>query len=122
MRTGTLLAITCGALISSACQPAAEPRASSDPATNPTPSNAAVTDKREYFCGDLRVSADFHGTGPVRLRFDGRELTLPHIASGSGARYADEMGNEFWSKGDEAMFTLSGQPMRKCASANTPAS
>ncbi len=111
-----------GIAILSACQPSVEPRASPPRAGNPvpSPSGVAVSDKREYQCGDVVVSADFHGTGPVELRFAGKALKLPQVASGSGARYADDNGNEFWSKGDDAMFTIAGQPMRNCVPKTTP--
>jgi membrane-bound inhibitor of C-type lysozyme len=118
----SFLAIACTAAILSACQRSPESTATSTPPANPAPppGSAAVSDKREYQCGEISVSADFHGTGPVRLRFNGTELTLPQVESGSGARYADELGNEFWNKGDEAMFTIAGQQMRRCSPAATP--
>ena len=32
---------------------------------------------------------------------DGKELTLPQMVSGSGARYTDEYSLEFWIKGED---------------------
>jgi membrane-bound inhibitor of C-type lysozyme len=122
MRALKLIAITCAVGAASGCQPSTErqpPPASRNDTVSPA-DGVPVSDKREYRCGEIVVSADFHGTDPVRLRFDGKELTLPQVTSGSGARYADEAGNEFWSKGDEAMLTLAGQQMRNCAPAATP--
>ncbi len=115
MRTSLLLAISCSALLG-ACEQSVEPRTAPQTRddTTTSPADAPVSDKREYQCGEIFVSADFHGQGPVQLRFDGNELTLPQVASGSGARYADGHGNEFWSKGDDAMFTIAGQQMRNC--------
>ena len=45
-------------------------------------------------------------------------LTLPQVESASGARYADSQGNEFWSKGEQATFTLAGQEKRNCVPAS----
>jgi membrane-bound inhibitor of C-type lysozyme len=44
---------------------------------------------------------------------DGRRQTLPNVISASGARYAAS-GVEFWSKGDEAMFTAAGKAQTTC--------
>jgi membrane-bound inhibitor of C-type lysozyme len=44
---------------------------------------------------------------------DGRKQTLPNAISASGARYAAG-GAEFWSKGDEAMFTAAGKAQTNC--------
>jgi membrane-bound inhibitor of C-type lysozyme len=123
MRTSLWLVIPYVAALG-ACQRSIEPEGKPWPHENdptPSPIEPVVSDKREYQCGEIVVSADFHGTGPVRLRFGGKELTLPLVASGSGARYADEQGNEFWSKGDDAMFTIAGQPIRNCSSSPPPA-
>jgi membrane-bound inhibitor of C-type lysozyme len=123
MRTSLLLAISCSALLG-ACEQSMEPRTAprTRADTTTSPADAPVSDKREYQCGEIVVSADFHGHGPVKLRYDGNELTLPQVASASGARYADERGNEFWSKGDHAMFTIAGQSMRNCAPKTAPRS
>lgn len=80
-----------------------------------------VGDTYRYQCGDLAVTAVFHGPeGGVDLDIDGRKLALPHATSGSGARYADEAGNEFWSKGTtQAMLTLAGEKRRDCSGSAT---
>ncbi len=123
MRTSLLLTIGCSALLG-ACKQSVEPRTAPQTREDTTTSSAEtpVSDKREYQCGEIVVSADFHGHGPLQLRFRGNELTLPRVASASGARYADERGNEFWSKGDDAMFTIAGQQMRNCAPKTAPRS
>ena len=72
-----------------------------------------------YQCGDLAVTATFDGVGAVDLSWPGGPLTLPKVESASGERYADSQGNEFWSKGEEAMFTLAGQEKRNCTAAPT---
>lgn len=42
-------------------------------------------------------------------------VLLPHVPSGSGARYANE-STTFWSKGEEAMLLLAGVERRGCLS------
>jgi membrane-bound inhibitor of C-type lysozyme len=39
----------------------------------------------------------------VSVRFAGRELRLPHVISGSGARYSDGK-TTFWNKGNSALM------------------
>ena len=106
-----------GALLAlGACQRSSEPvtpAASAAPVAS-APAGAVVLPPRSYQCGDLAVTATFDGVGAVDLGFSGGPLTLPQVESGSGARYADSQGNEFWSKGDEATFTLAGQEKRTC--------
>jgi hypothetical protein len=75
---------------------------------------------RDYQCAEVAVTAVYHGEGPVDLTFLGKALSLPHVVSGSGARCTDDKGNEFWSKGEEAMLTIAGQQMRKCTPASVP--
>src|SRR5262245_46561760 len=41
----------------------------------------------------------------VNVRFEGRELQLPHVISGSGARYSDGKAT-FWNKGDSALVEI----------------
>jgi putative lipoprotein len=61
-------------------------------------------------CGDLRVGATFDNVAKrVTLSHSGRSTSLPLAMSGSGARYADEKGNEFWTKGASGTLTLDGQ-------------
>ena len=86
------------------------------PATSaPTPSaTPATTHSYAYECGDLAVTGKF-SPEQVELSYAGKTLVLPIAMSGSGARYADDKGNEFWGKGlKDAMFTLSGEARRSC--------
>ena len=39
----------------------------------------------------------------VNVRFAGRELRLPHVISGSGARYSDGK-TTFWNNGDSMLW------------------
>jgi uncharacterized lipoprotein YbaY/uncharacterized membrane protein len=75
--------------------------ASPEPAS-PPPTN--------WQCGDLRVGATFDNVAQrVTLSYSGRTRSLPLAMSGSGARYADDIGNEFWTKGDSGTLTLDGE-------------
>ena len=68
-----------------------------------------------YDCGDLQVTGSF-GTDKVDLSFtDGRAPALSRVPSGSGARYADDQGNQFFGKGPEAILTRPGEADRICA-------
>ncbi len=107
----TLLATACGPRDASPATPAAEP-APPTPAAPATPAPPAVATRR-WRCGELLVSAAFPQER-TELAFSGRKLTLPIAKSGSGARYADGKGNEFWNKGEQAMFTLAGEEKRDC--------
>ena len=41
----------------------------------------------------------------VNVRFAGREMLLPHVISGSGARYSDGK-TTFWNKGKSALVEI----------------
>ena len=41
----------------------------------------------------------------VSMRFSGQEVRLPHVISGSGARYSDGKIT-FWNKGNAAMIEI----------------
>lgn len=67
-------------------------------------------------CGDRRLGAEFDpGTGILTLSYEAGDLNLRGVEAASGARYADSLGNEFWSKGAEAMLTLAGAAPQQCA-------
>lgn len=72
-------------------------------------------------CGPVSVDTQFNQSDDtVSLSFSGRRLQLPIAMSGSGARYADKQGNEFWSKGDSASLTLLGNPLPDCTPVQRP--
>lgn len=82
---------------------------------------AAAASKPSYWqCGEVRVSADFSDKERTTLSFNGRNLVLPLAMSGSGARYADGKGNEFWTKGDSGTLSLTGEERRECNTADGP--
>jgi len=66
-----------------------------------------------YQCGDAVITADFRDSG-VELTLGDTTLRLPQVVAASGARYADDAGNEFWTQGNSALFTQAGQPRRDC--------
>lgn len=92
--------------------PTTEPQTEA-PATAPASSPSTATTQTRWRCGELLVAASFP-EGRVDLSFSGRTLQLPIARSGSGARYADDKGSEFWNKGDQAMLTLAGEEKRDC--------
>ncbi|WP_052629512.1 MliC family protein [Pseudoxanthomonas suwonensis] len=69
----------------------------------------------QWQCDDQRVAARYDPVAQtMTLIHDRGQLTLPQAVSASGARYADDNGNEFWGRGDSATLTLSGTPAREC--------
>lgn len=91
--------------------PADKPSVPAEKQPTPPAPTASVT---RWRCGEILVTANYHDE-KADLSFSGRNLRLPIARSGSGARYADDQGNELWSKGQEAMLTLAGQEKRDCA-------
>ena len=84
--------------------------ARSDAASTPAGDEAAV----HWQCGDLRVTGRFAPSpASVHLWWSGRSAVLPQAMAASGARYADA-DMEFWTKGDTARLTLSGDEAREC--------
>ncbi|GAA5074652.1 YbaY family lipoprotein [Lysobacter panacisoli] len=76
-------------------------------------------------CGETRIGASFEGSADagkqtVALSINGRALSLPLARSASGARYADDAGNEFWTKGASGTLTLAGEDKRECTQADGP--
>lgn len=134
-RSSTLATLALAACTLAACQktaPDAAPPPPPAPATAPTPPAAppapapapaasAVLNTIAYACGDKTISIAFgEGDAPAVLTFDGKTLTLPHAISASGARYADDQGNELWTKGmTDGMLTLAGEAQRTCKASET---
>lgn len=105
-----------------ACQPSAPPQQEPAPdggtaaATSGPADGLAPGERINFQCNELAVGATYDDDGEtVRLSYSGQRLELPIAVSASGARYADEAGNEFWGKGmDEATLTLAGEARRQC--------
>jgi len=80
-----------------------------------TPSAAAAGTAVAWDCEGRPVTADYdNAAGQVRLQVGAELLTLPQAPSGSGARYADAAGNEFWEHQGEATLTLAGGKPQRC--------
>ena len=81
------------------------------PASDPLPLRAHV-----FECADgTRVVAEFGADHRVALTLSDRELSLPQVRSGSGARYSD--GEVvFWDTGDTALLGFGGEdgPLADC--------
>ncbi|MCF7991736.1 MAG: MliC family protein [Thiohalocapsa sp.] len=74
----------------------------------------AADARTHYRCGaDFELWVSFADPSTANIRYSGGTLELPQVRAASGARYASE-GNEFWTKGDEALFQLSGSEQRRC--------
>ncbi|MGY0559343.1 MliC family protein [Luteimonas sp. A277] len=116
-----LLAPAALALALGACQPQAPVQDTSAPEAATAPIAGVTPGERLNFqCGDLVVGATFDESGQnVRMSWSGQRLDLANVTAASGARYADEAGNEFWARGlDEAQLTLTGQQQRSCVRAD----
>lgn len=76
-----------------------------------TASKEAVASKPAFVarfdCDTLALTATFHDDRVV-IELPERALTLPHVVSGSGARYSDGP-TTFWNKGREATLDLNGR-------------
>ena len=69
------------------------------------PSKAPVVAR--FDCDTLALTATFHDDRVV-IELPERALTLPHVASGSGARYSNGAVT-FWNKGREAALEINGR-------------
>ncbi|WP_199098231.1 MliC family protein [Dyella sp. ASV21] len=99
----------------SACQSPQPPADTASAPAHPAAAPAPAAHVYAYQCGDLAVTGRFSAE-QVELSFGGKTLVLPQAMAASGARYADDKGNEFWGKGlKDATFTLAGEPARTCS-------
>ena len=77
-------------------------------------------------CQEVGVASTYTADGGhVTLAFSGRELDLPIAISASGARYADDIGNEFWTKGGTGTLSLAAEAgsdtaRRECTRSDRP--
>lgn len=72
-----------------------------------------------FKCDDFAFIAKF-SPGQVELATPGRNIILPHVISGSGARYSDGH-TTLWNKGREAMFEMNGVQYKNCKADSLPA-
>jgi heat shock protein HslJ len=68
-----------------------------------------------FRCGDRVIRAGFAGE-PAVLDTGAERLVLSHARAASGARYEAEgdPGTWFWSRGDSALVSLSGEELPEC--------
>ncbi|HYG08230.1 MAG TPA: MliC family protein [Stenotrophomonas sp.] len=72
----------------------------------------------DWICDGKPVTAEYDNVNEqVRLQIGAQALTLPIAVSGSGARYADNAGNEYWEHQGEATLTLAGGKAQQCRKA-----
>lgn len=79
----------------------------------------AVNTGMAFKCDELEFIAKF-AANQVQILLAGRTLTLPHVVSGSGARYSDG-NNTFWNKGNTALLELNGVSYTGCKTDPLPA-
>ena len=78
-----------------------------DAAGTPTQNGDPVISDVTFACdAGKTVRGIFHQNGVQLLLSDGRNMTVPHAISASGARYAnDDESFVFWNKGNTAFVT-----------------
>lgn len=134
MHDGLLILTTALCLALAACQQApdsstdarAPAPAASTPATGTTApetatrtaADAVPNTPQRYLCDGLTITAKYSEDAAV-VSLDNRVLTLPHVVSASGTKYADEDGNMLWTKGTtDGTLTLAGEGKdRNCTAA-----
>ncbi|MGK9236010.1 MliC family protein [Inquilinus limosus] len=87
-----------------------------DDTPNPTAKTEAVATRTVgYRCADgTTLSAGFTGDALV-LADGGNTITLQRAISGSGARYTNPYGAEFWDKGGQATYSrIAGAASTTC--------
>jgi len=93
---------------------AAGPAGTAGVARAPDPGVPPLVTAR-YDCDGSPTTVEFDNTAhTVRVQAGDKTVGLPSAMSGSGARYADDKGNEFWEHQGEAMLTLAGGKQQTC--------
>ncbi|KAA5802458.1 lysozyme inhibitor [Alkalicaulis satelles] len=90
-----------------------EPNADLPPTAPANP--FAEAELHRFVCGELEVNARFI-EDRARLEADSQTIDLIQVEAASGARYeaAGDPLTVFWSQGDEASLTLSGESYPEC--------
>lgn len=115
-----LLPVSAALLIIAACQPAAapQPEVADNAATQPPAAGHSIN----YRCDGVPVQATFNGEDAATVVVGGVTHAMQVLPSASGARYGDDQGNVFWTRGSEqALLALKDQPERQCVAGQTPA-
>jgi putative lipoprotein len=84
-----------------------------DTATPPPAASSGDSHAQHWQCGEVLLDARLDGE-TMHLAFSGRTLTLPHVESLTGARYADAAGNAFMRQAEAAKLILVGDESRDC--------
>lgn len=85
------------------------------------PQPPAQTTRSMWTCDDMTFEAVFDIPGErVDLALPSGAVSLPLAQSASGARYADHLGNEFWTKGSEGTLTRQGGAKVECVQQDAP--
>lgn len=93
---------------------AAGPAGTAGVARAPDPGVPPLVTAR-FDCDGTPASVEFDNTAhTARVQVGDQTVGLPSAMSGSGARYADDKGNEFWEHQGEAKLTLAGGKQLSC--------
>ncbi len=85
------------------------------------PQPPTQTTRSTWTCEDMTFEAVFDIPGErVDLALPSGAVSLPLAQSASGARYADHLGNEFWTKGAEGTLTRQGGAKVECVQQDAP--
>jgi putative lipoprotein len=124
MVTTRVLLPAFAALLLAACAaetPAPSPELARAPAGPTPPPGGAAGETFHWQCGEIGVASHYLGDADlIELSFSGRTLVLPIAVAASGARFADDQGSEFWTRGDSASLALPGEPVRECTRSARP--
>jgi len=110
---GCISALTCSVLSSTGC---AASVVANDPASQPGRDATTVdTEERTYVyeCGDSYTFVARIEGETVWLFLPSRTVRLPHVPSGSGAKYSEGL-DMFWTKGEEAVLEVGRGSRRDC--------
>ena len=105
------------ALACSGCQPTAAPAAGT--AAPQATAGTAAPSTHWWKCGEMAIET-VHRDEMLTLSGPFGERVLQPKQTASGKRYADGQGNEFWSKGDEAMLIIDWKEQDECVSDDVP--
>lgn len=116
--SAALLLATMGACTQGSDRPAES--ASATPAADVASASSAghdpATTGTSWQCGALAVTTRFDDASlaSLTLAHADQELKLREVDADEGARFADEVGNVFWSRPGRVTLTLAGQPSVDC--------
>ena len=88
-------------------------RAPADAPAAALPATAAQAAEHWWVCGKVSVSTEMRGE-MLTLSGPFGERSLSPQPAASGARYADDKGNEFWNQGSEARLKLDWKDVGDC--------